>query len=134
MEQCIPQVGWKLEVCTKPSNDDGELDAGTNARDNVKSNEPDGALKDSNSSPRPPSNTNSPEMSAATCSNQPNDMQTGTSDENNIDSNQHAHTSHRNPPPTAPTENNHPNNMHIDQNNIDSSQHGQAISIFVLEC
>ena len=108
------QVGWKLEVCTKPSDDDGELDAGSNATesDGAKCVESESASNTAlNSSDCPPCNTNSPEMSTATCSSQPNDTQTSsaTINENNINSSQHdsnAHASHRNPASIASTNNN----------------------------
>ena len=103
------QVGWKLEVCTKPSDGDGELDAGSNARENdgAKCVESDSASNTAlNSSDCPPSNINSPEMSTAVCL---NDTQTSIINENNINSSQHdsnAHASHRNPAPTTSSDNN----------------------------
>ena len=103
------QVDWKLEVCTKPSDDDSELGAGSNATENVgaKCVESDSASNTAlNSSACPPSDTNSPEMSTATC---PNDTQTSIINENNVNSSQHdsnAHASHNNPAPTTSTDNN----------------------------
>ena len=62
-------MGWKFEVCTKPSDDDGELDTGSNATESVgaKYVESDCASNIAlNSSACTPSDTNSPEMSTAT--------------------------------------------------------------------
>ena len=56
------QVGWKLEDCTKPSDDNSEMDAGANANqtENGQANlneESNSALKGSNSSNSPANTT-----------------------------------------------------------------------------
>ena len=112
------QVGWKLEMCTKPSDDESEMDGGTNANEsehvhanlNPNNEESNGAQKGSNSTNSPPlPNTNNPGMSRVTRSNQPNNMQTSNVDVNNTNSSQYdsdAHNSHHNPVSTPCSDNN----------------------------
>ena len=118
------QVGWKLEICMKPSDDESEMDGDTNANEsehvhanlNPNNKESNGAQQGSNSSNSsnsantpPLPNTNNPAMSRATHSIQPNDMQTSNIDINNTNSSQYysnAHNSHHNPISSPCSDNN----------------------------
>ena len=104
------QVGWKLEECTKPSNENKENED-TIVSENVHANSNNvEALDDSSNSPAP-TNANSPKSST----NQPNDMETGNVDINNSIPNQSvSHSSHHNSASTASFENTD-NNTFLDK-------------------
>ena len=116
------QVGWKLESCTKPrENDDSTTDATANTNDNEDSDEgssvprgPNQNTAMSNSHPCPPA-VNSPETDSARSPDQPNNELTGTVDNdvvvntnnnatNSRQNNSHSHSSHHNTSPTPSTD------------------------------
>ena len=87
------QVGWKLEMCTKPSNDESK-EANGNVHANHNNEESIDALNGSSNSPAP-TNASNPETSGATRSDQPNNKQTGNVVVNNSNSSQSdSHSSH----------------------------------------
>lgn len=80
------QVGWKLEVCTKPKNDENRESNG-NVDANPNSEESNDTLNGSSNSPAP-SSANILETSETSCPNQPSIKQTGNVDINNVNSSQ----------------------------------------------
>lgn len=114
------QVGWKLEICTKPREDDSATDAADNpnAKENEGSNECDNELRGpspntatGNSHPSPAAN--SPETDSARSPDQPSDVQSCNIDDvivntnnNSTDTRQNdsnTHNSYHNTSPTPST-------------------------------